>query len=253
MTSKREYEASLRRAKRVAKKHGIPPATQPTPREKECLEAVHANVEAREALAFLAAKTQCNEHWLITQFVVCAWMGRADADLLALPAGVSTPEELLKHEKSIREVAEVIGKLNVEKHWHADCPDITVFLEFGAKGDVWEEPGTEKGQTILHPNPRSWNDANKAFKTLPRILKMYARSLRGKAWSELGRQRIQRRNGNRQHQMESTLLDWMNRVTGHMYREKVAAILGVINPKAGLWPTKAETLRKRDRRRRGLA
>ncbi len=228
------FEARRRRVRRFA---------------RECLDAVQADKGqggACEALDFLARKMECTKEGLIAYFALTALKGKGEVTPSVLPPGVSGPKELLKHEKRIREIAESIGKLNAEEYWYAGYPCTMAFED----KDIRREPGREKGVWLLRPRRRAFKEARKAFESLPRTLEMYARNLGGKARDELYWRGVQRMQRVGQHWAEADLLEYIQHRTGHKYLEKVASILRVIYPMAGLPPIEGDSLRKRAYRKR---
>lgn len=233
---------------RLGRRVGMPrPGIDLTDRERKCLEAVHQDVEAREALRFLARKTGRTEKWWITNFVVTTWMDTVQKEFWR-GSGDSEPKELLEHAARVLETAQTIRQLNSERFWNTECPDVGVFEE----DDLRREKMAEH-TWALRVNPCAFAKTKRAFENLPHTLEMYARSLRYKAWLVLGFHRLHRREGNFQHRMVAGLLECVRRLAGRMYRNKVAAILRVIYPMAGLRAVEGESLRKRDRRKQGRA
>ncbi len=248
-TLKAEQARGIRNARLVAMKRLFSGLGDLTDREKKCLAAVREDIEAGPALRFLAKKARRTEEHLIRNFVMAVWGGEVlRTGLGGRRPGDSEPEELLNFAASLFETAETIRKLNGQRYWQPECPHTAVFQEDDTQreritGIVW----------VQRAKPRAFEETKRAFENLPRTLEMYAKSLRHKVAPEFHSRRRDRREGNIQHRMVTDLLEYMRSLTGGMYREKVAAILRVISPMAGVPAVEAESLRKRDRRKRGLA
>jgi hypothetical protein len=224
------------------KVNGERPGVGLTDRERECLAAVRRDVEAAKALHFLAQKTARTEEYWITLFVCTAWAEQSEE---MLTPGESEPEELLRIAAHLRKTAGAIRKLNAQQYWRADCPDPTAFPR---EGMLRVEIGKNTSCEIV--DRRLFNETKRSFQNLPGTLEMYAKSLRGKAFFEQCLRRLKRVEGRLRHQMESALQVEVCKLTRHKYREKIASILRVVNPMAGLPAVEAESLRKREQRKR---
>ena len=218
-----------------------------TQRELDCLDAIRKDVEAREALRFLVEKARRTEEWWITTFVVTVWTEQTIRESQKTPPGESEAEELLKIVARLSEIAATIRKLNTEKHWRTDCPDAAIFSddekhrEYIAE-NTWNE----------YVYPSAFDAMSEVFRSLPNNLEMYAKSVRMKAMREFGYRRLDKGGPKLQHKMEIGLLEYVQKLTGRKYREKVAAILRVVNAQAGVRPVESESLRKREQRMKKL-
>lgn len=217
--------------------------TTRTPRQQECLEAVRRDVTASEALRFLVQKTGRTEESWLNAFIITAWWGAEKEKW----DGESEPEELLKHAARISDTAETIHKLNSERFWDMTCPDVAIFEEH----DLRPERNAELLR-VWRVDPRTFKKTKKAFENLPHILEMYAKNLRRKSDFGLSFRKRRRTQGNVQHRMEESLLEFVRELTGRKYRDKIAAIFRVIYPIAGRRAIEGESLRKRDQRNRRL-
>ena len=248
-TLKAEQARGIRKARLVAMKRLLRGLGDLTDREKKCLAAVRQDIEAGPALRFLAKKARRREEHLIRNFVMAVWGGEVlRAGLGGRRPGDSEPEELLNLAASLFETAETVRKLNGQRYWHPECPSAAVFQE----NEIQRERIAENFW-VQRPKPRAFEETKRAFENLPHTLEMYAKNLRHKVAPEFHSRMRHRREGNIQHRMVGDLLQYIHSLTGRMYRDKVAAILRVINPIAGVAAVEAESLRKRDRRKRGLA
>jgi hypothetical protein len=228
--------------------NGGRPRVDLTDREQECLNAVRQNVEARDALRFLAQRTARAEESLITNFVISAWAEQTERTLLSTRPEDPEPEELLEIAARVHETAETIRTLNAKRSWHADCPSAEVFPD-----EEKQRVKITKNICCQTVNRRSFNQTKRAFQNLPGTLEMYAQSLWYKAQSAQGFRRLKKKRGKLQHQMESALLEHVRELTGHKYRERVASTFRVVNLKAGVPAVEAESLRKREQRKRAQA
>ena len=133
-------------------------------------------------------------------------------------AADSSPKEVLKLAKSIIKVSSKIKMLNKQRFWGASH-----YLRTDAM-----------------------------FENLADSLYLYGRNIACKASEVLRRLNIYRdpRVGKLQHRAEQELLDKVWEFTGHYYRDKVAAILRVVNLQYGNYPVTGESLRKRGQRKR---
>jgi hypothetical protein len=201
-----------------------------TDRERECLEAVRKDVEARYALRFLARKAGCTDEMWIIAFVESV-RAFVDQNAKQEPGPQdSRPEEVGRLAVSICRIAQRIRSLNKENFWDAECP-------------AWQWDG----MMPVHPDDRM------DFENLPRALEMYARSVSIKAVRILRRREVDRdpRVGSTRYRAEQELLEIIQRVTGRKYRDKAASILRVVYPQFGLTSKiEGDSLRKREQRKR---
>jgi hypothetical protein len=230
-----------------AGKHRIVEPERPgnglTQRELDCRDAIRKDVEARDALHFLVEKARRTEEWWITTFVVTVWTEQTIRKSHKTPPGEFEAEELLKIVTRLFETVETIRKLNTQRHWRADCPDASIFSDDDKHREfVGENTWSE------YVYPSVLDAMSETFKNLPNNLEVYAKSVRMKAMRELGYRRMDKGGPNLQHKMEVGLLEYVQKLTGRKYREKVAAILRVVNAQAGVRPVESESLRKREQR-----
>jgi predicted house-cleaning noncanonical NTP pyrophosphatase (MazG superfamily) len=187
---------------------------QLTEREQHCLEAISRDVEARDALELLCRKSRRSKKFWITTIVLTVWSPQVLVDGPEISAA-----ELKDLGNSLAEDAQKMKSLN-------------------------KSEGFSRDSRLA------------GFLPLPTALEAYARLVLRK--SEIAHQFEQIRHDEPtrteiRRDLEGRLLEHVRSLTGRMYREKVAAILRVVNPIAGSPPVEAETLRKRTQRKRKSA
>jgi hypothetical protein len=189
-----------------------------TKREKDALRAIKNDPEAKRNFDFLRRKIGCSEEFLITNFVMEAWLPAANDDL---PTAVER-QSLRVLAKLIDDLAGRIQDANDLPYWRL------AFLRI----DLVE------------------ND-EEGLKRLPELLRLYARNIRKKVETD---ESFARHDKVRDREFEATeaFLSWIRQKTGRRYRDRVASIQRIVYEEAGRrrLPASGETLRKREQRRR---
>jgi len=220
----RRLDRMLRKARAFVRRHGIPPASELTDREKAILKAIREEPEARQAFGFLSRKTRVGV-FLVAHFVQEAF-GPAAVRKHSARAELEEAKKLERYANTLRRTAGRIRELNAHRHWH-----MTVAV-------LAEIPRRRRAQLSA------------AFEDLPIVLELYAANVRRKALVGHRWARMEPSQAKLQREWTDQLLNFIEDRCGKPYRDRVVAILRVTHPLANRQPpASGETFRKRLQRR----
>jgi hypothetical protein len=203
------------------------PTTSLTERETTVLRAIQDDPEARYSFDFLVRKTGCSAEVMTIYFVQEAW-GPKTIDGIHFGSFQKGPE-LRSFVAGLKRLVRRMREVNQLPGWKFIVPRI---------GLVDMAPG----------------HVEKAFRTLPEMLLLYARNVETKVEALLSTQAESSPPHGKALELvfSEEISRWLEKKTGHRYRDHVAAIQRVTYREAGRkrLPASGETLRKRDLRRK---